>query len=66
MLRNQNIKENYLDDADLLYIKPEFAAQYESKKIKENDIIAMRTGYPGVACSKLGRCNQFISCRLQL
>jgi type I restriction enzyme S subunit len=50
MLRNQNIKENYLDDTDLIYIKPEFAAKYESKKLKENDIIAMRTGYPGIAC----------------
>lgn len=50
MLRNQNIKENYLDDSDLIYIKPEFAAKYDSKKLKENDIIAMRTGYPGVAC----------------
>ena len=28
MLRNQNIKENYLDDSDLIYIKPEFAAKY--------------------------------------
>ena len=50
MLRNQNIKENYLDDTDLIYIKPEFAAKYVTKKLKENDIIAMRTGYPGIAC----------------
>ena len=50
MLRNQNIRENYLDDSDLIYIKPEFAAKYESKELKENDIIVMRTGYPGVAC----------------
>ena len=50
MLRNQNIRENYLDDRDLVYIKPEFASKYESKKLKENDIIIMRTGYPGIAC----------------
>ena len=50
MLRNQNIKENYLDDSDLIYIKPEFAAKYKAKNLKENDIIVMRTGYPGVAC----------------
>lgn len=50
MLRNQNIRKNHLDDSDLIYIKPEFAAKYESKKLKENDIIVMRTGYPGVAC----------------
>ena len=50
LLRNQNIKENFLDDTDLKYITPEFAKLYESKKLKENDIIAMRTGYPGVCC----------------
>ena len=69
MLRNQNIKENHLDDSDLIYIKPEFAAQYESKKIKENDIIAMRTGYPGVAClvpKKYEGCQTFTTLIVRL
>ena len=69
MLRNQNIKENYLDDTDMIYINPEFAAQYESKKLKENDIIAMRTGYPGVAClvpKKYEGCQTFTTLIVRL
>ncbi len=69
MLRNQNIKENYLDDTDMIYIKPEFAAQYESKKLKENDIIVMRTGYPGVAClvpKKYEGCQTFTTLIVRL
>lgn len=69
MLRNQNIKENHLDDSDLIYIKPEFAAQYESKKLKENDIIAMRTGYPGIAClvpTKYEGCQTFTTLIVRL
>ncbi len=69
MLRNQNIKENHLDDSDILFIKPEFAAKYESKKLKENDIIAMRTGYPGVAClvpKKYEGCQTFTTLIVRL
>ena len=69
MLRNQNIKENHLDDSDILFIKPEFAAKYESKKLKENDIIAMRTGYPGVAClvpKKYEGCQTFTTLIIRL
>ena len=69
LLRNQNIKENYLDDSDLIYIKPEFAAKYENKKLKENDIIAMRTGYPGIAClvpKKYEGCQTFTTLIVRL
>ena len=50
MLRNQNIKENFLDECDLLYIDPKFANKYKTKALKENDILVIRTGYPGTAC----------------
>lgn len=50
MLRNQNIKENYLDDSDLIFIKKEFADKYKTKSLKKNDILVIRTGYPGIAC----------------
>ena len=50
MLRNQNIKENYLDDSDLIFIKKEFADKYKTKSLRKNDILVIRTGYPGVAC----------------
>ena len=69
MLRNQNIKENYLDDTDIIYIKSEFATQYESKKLKQNDIIVMRTGYPGVAClvpKKYEGCQTFTTLIVRL
>ena len=69
MLRNQNIKENYLDDSDLIYIKPEFAAKYDSKRLKQNDIIVMRTGYPGVAClvpEKYEECQTFTTLIVRL
>ena len=48
--KNQNIKENFLDDADIAYIKPDFAAKYHTKTLRENDLLIVRTGYPGVAC----------------
>ena len=50
MFRNQNIKEDCLDDGDLIYILPSFAEKYKTKRLQENDILVTRTGYPGVAC----------------
>ena len=50
MLRNQNIKEDYLDTSDIVQITSEFAAKYKSKKLKKDDLLIVRTGYPGVAC----------------
>ena len=50
MFRNQNIHENNLDETDLIYIKEDFAAKYEAKTLRENDLLVTRTGYPGVAC----------------
>ena len=50
MLRNQNIREGSLDDSDLVHIKSEFAEKYRSKTLKENDLLIVRTGYPGVSC----------------
>ena len=50
MFRNQNIKENFLDESDVIYISEEFAKKYENKRIKANDLLITRTGYPGTAC----------------
>ncbi len=50
MFRNQNIKEDFLDDSDVIYIKQDFAEKYKSKALKENDLLIVRTGYPGVCC----------------
>ncbi|MCR5255518.1 MAG: restriction endonuclease subunit S [Acetatifactor sp.] len=51
LLRNQNIRVNYLDDDDLIHITPEFAAKYENKRLQEDDILITRTGANvGMAC----------------
>jgi len=70
MLRNQNIRENRLDDGDLVFIDEKFAEKYASKKLKHNDILITRTGYPGIAClvpEKFENCQTFTTliCRLK-
>ena len=50
MFRNQNIKEDFLDDSDIIHIKKEFANKYKTKALKENDLLIVRTGYPGICC----------------
>ena len=50
MIRNQNIKPNYLDDVDIIYIRPEFEVRYKNKRLKKKDLLVVRTGYPGTAC----------------
>ncbi len=70
MLRNQNIRINYLDDSELIYITPEFAAKYKNKSLKENDILITRTGVNiGMACivpSKYEGCQTFTTLILRL
>mgnify|MGYP000119282894 CR=1 FL=1 len=69
LLRNQNIRENYLDDSDLVYITPAFADKYRTKALKENDILVTRTGYPGIAClvpKKYIGCQTFTTLILRL
>ena len=50
LFRNQNIKPNKLDDKDIIYIDEEFEKSYKNKRLKENDLLIARTGYPGTAC----------------
>lgn len=50
LIRNQNIKEDYLDLSELLRITPEFDAKNKSKRVKSGDILTVRTGYPGITC----------------
>ena len=44
LLRNMNIKENYLDDSDLLYLDEKYAKANESKMIHANDVLTVHTG----------------------
>ena len=44
LLRNMNIKENYLDDSDILYLEEEYANANQSKMIHEKDVLTVHTG----------------------
>ncbi|MFC0351315.1 restriction endonuclease subunit S [Undibacterium danionis] len=50
LIRNQNIKEDFLDGSDLLQVSLEFDNQNKTKRVKAGDILTVRTGYPGVSC----------------
>jgi type I restriction enzyme S subunit len=62
LIRNQNIKEDFLDMSDLLQIAAEFDVKNKSKRVEGGDILTVRTGYPGVSCvvpDGLGRLQTF-------
>jgi type I restriction enzyme S subunit len=62
IIRNQNIREGELDSSDLLFITEKFSKENESKKIKEGDVLTIRTGYPGVSAvvpSRFHNCHSF-------
>lgn len=44
LLRNMNIKENYLDDSDILYLEEDYAKSNKNKMIYENDVLTVHTG----------------------
>ncbi len=48
MFRNQDIKNGYLSDSDLLFIAPEYEISFKNKRLRGGDLLTMRTGYPGV------------------
>ena len=50
ILRNLNIKENHLDDSDLLYLDGVYADKQNSKKIRTGDVLTVHTGYIGTSC----------------
>jgi type I restriction enzyme S subunit len=50
LFRNQNIKEGYLDDSDILFIDETYEKAHRNKRLKGGDILIARTGYPGTAC----------------
>lgn len=50
LIRNQNIKEDFLDMSDLLKISEAFDRKNKSKRVQEGDVLTVRTGYPGVSC----------------
>lgn len=62
ILRNLNIKENYLDDRDLLYLDKEYANSQTGKQIHTGDVLTVHTGYIGISClvpKKYNNCLTF-------
>ncbi|WP_406904126.1 restriction endonuclease subunit S [Bacillus cereus] len=48
-IKNQNVKENWIDSSDLEYISKEFDQANATKRVREGDILTVRTGYPGMS-----------------
>ncbi len=49
MVRNQNIKEGYLDLSDLLHVTKNYDNENRTKRLQAGDVLTIRTGYPGVS-----------------
>lgn len=50
IFRNLNIKENFLDDTDILFLDEDFAAANPGKIVHTGDVITVHTGYVGTSC----------------
>ena len=50
IFRNLNIKPNYLDDKDILFLDNDFATQNPSKIVHTGDVLTVHTGYVGISC----------------
>ncbi|OZQ88560.1 hypothetical protein CA598_15160 [Paenibacillus sp. VTT E-133291] len=48
-IKNQNIKQNRIDDSDLEFISKDFDQANSTKRVKTGDILTVRTGYPGLS-----------------
>jgi type I restriction enzyme, S subunit len=48
-LRSQNIKPNKIDLTDVIYIDEAFNNRIKKSKLQPNDVVVVRTGYPGTA-----------------
>jgi type I restriction enzyme, S subunit len=49
IIRSTNIGENGIRTSDILYITEVFAEQNESKYLYANDVVTVRTGFPGIS-----------------
>ena len=69
ILRNLNIKENYLDDTDILFLDRPYAESQVSKQIHAGDVLTVHTGYIGISCvvpEKYDNCLTFTTLILSL
>jgi type I restriction enzyme S subunit len=49
IIRSTNIREDGIDNSGMLFIKEAFAEKNDSKYLYANDVITVRTGYPGTS-----------------
>jgi type I restriction enzyme S subunit len=61
MLRSQNIKPGKIIMSDLVYMSKENNDKLKKSKLKENDIVSVRTGYPGIS-SVVTKSQEGINC----
>lgn len=48
--RSQNVRENRVNDSNWVYLTEEGDRKNAKSKLRENDVLIVRTGAPGVAC----------------
>ena len=59
-LRVENIKDNFLDLSDVIYISPEYHAKLEKSQLKPRDVLLTTKANIGFACTvpeNIGDCN---------
>ncbi|HFP0048032.1 TPA: hypothetical protein ACHK7M_004684, partial [Escherichia coli] len=49
LIRNSDIKENYVEKSKLIKLDISFAEQYGSRKLKSGDVVTVHTGDIGVS-----------------
>ena len=62
IFRNLNIKDNFLDDSNILYLDKFYADSQVSKQIHAGDVLTVHTGYIGTSCvvpEKYDKCLTF-------
>lgn len=47
ILRSANVKENFIDLSDLVFMSKEANAAMRNSQLREGDLVTVRTGYPG-------------------
>ncbi len=62
MIRNQNIKDGWIDESDMLNVRKDFDSEFSTKRLREGDLVIARTGYPGLTAvvpKSLAACQTF-------
>lgn len=58
--RSQNIRKNFINESNLVYVTPEFNQKHKKSILRKNDILTVQTGDIGTSClipKKYEGCN---------